>query len=214
MPASPHRVHGRDEAPGWDHHDIWIDHTDGDRMAVAHDGGVSISRNRGASWFKIQLPLAQMYPRDGGHRHSLQRAREPAGRPLHPGAEPGVHRRVLRQRHSPGDVARGRRGRERLRDSRSGGSEHRLVERFRRRRRRRDRGPLRRAHPAIPPARGVAGKHPRLAGRRSPLPLPVGLPATDLAARPEHRLCRQPACAPDHQRRPELGGSQPRPDHQ
>ena len=56
-----HRVHGRDEAPGWDHHDIWIDHTDGDRMAVAHDGGVSISRNRGASWFKIQLPLAQMY---------------------------------------------------------------------------------------------------------------------------------------------------------
>ena len=56
-----HRVHGFDEAPGWDHHDIWIDPTDGDRMAVAHDGGVSISENRGRSWFKIQLPLAQMY---------------------------------------------------------------------------------------------------------------------------------------------------------
>ncbi len=56
-----HRVHSFDEAPGWDHHDIWIDPTDADRMAVAHDGGVSISENRGRSWFKIQLPLAQMY---------------------------------------------------------------------------------------------------------------------------------------------------------
>jgi photosystem II stability/assembly factor-like uncharacterized protein len=56
-----HRVHGFDDAPGWDHHDMWIDHTDADRMAVAHDGGVSISENRGKSWFKIQLPLAQMY---------------------------------------------------------------------------------------------------------------------------------------------------------
>ena len=56
-----HRVHGFGDAPGWDHHDMWIDHTDADRMAVAHDGGVSISENRGVSWFKIQLPLAQMY---------------------------------------------------------------------------------------------------------------------------------------------------------
>ncbi len=56
-----HRVHDFEDAPGWDHHDIWIDPTDGDRMAVAHDGGVSISENRGRSWFKIQLPLAQMY---------------------------------------------------------------------------------------------------------------------------------------------------------
>ncbi len=56
-----HRVHGFNDAPGWDHHDMWIDHTDADRMAVAHDGGVSISENRGASWFKVQLPLAQMY---------------------------------------------------------------------------------------------------------------------------------------------------------
>ncbi len=51
----------RRQAPGWDHHDMWIDPTNGDRMAVAHDGGVSISENRGASWFKIQLPLAQLY---------------------------------------------------------------------------------------------------------------------------------------------------------
>ena len=48
-------------APGWDHHDMWIDPTNGDRMIVGHDGGVSISQNRGASWFRVQLPVAQMY---------------------------------------------------------------------------------------------------------------------------------------------------------
>ncbi|MGH9334361.1 MAG: WD40/YVTN/BNR-like repeat-containing protein, partial [Vicinamibacteria bacterium] len=48
-------------SPGWDHHDMWIDPTDSDRMAVAHDGGVSISENRGKSWLKVQLPIAQMY---------------------------------------------------------------------------------------------------------------------------------------------------------
>jgi photosystem II stability/assembly factor-like uncharacterized protein len=48
-------------APGWDHHDMWIDPKDSDRMAVAHDGGVSISENRGKSWLKVQLPIAQMY---------------------------------------------------------------------------------------------------------------------------------------------------------
>jgi photosystem II stability/assembly factor-like uncharacterized protein len=51
-----------DEAePGFDHHDIWIDPTNADRMIVAHDGGVSISENRGRSWFAVQLPVAQMY---------------------------------------------------------------------------------------------------------------------------------------------------------
>jgi hypothetical protein len=40
---------------------MWIDPTNADRMAVAHDGGVSISENRGKSWLKVQLPIAQMY---------------------------------------------------------------------------------------------------------------------------------------------------------
>ncbi len=52
---------GADETPGGDHHVVWIDPTNGDRMAVAHDGGVSISINRGKSWFRVQLPIAQMY---------------------------------------------------------------------------------------------------------------------------------------------------------
>jgi photosystem II stability/assembly factor-like uncharacterized protein len=52
---------GGPAAPGWDHHDMWIDPTNGDRMIVGHDGGVSISENRGLSWYRIQLPVAQMY---------------------------------------------------------------------------------------------------------------------------------------------------------
>jgi photosystem II stability/assembly factor-like uncharacterized protein len=49
------------EVPGGDHHDIWIDPTNGDRMIVSHDGGVSITENRARSWLRIQLPIAQMY---------------------------------------------------------------------------------------------------------------------------------------------------------
>jgi photosystem II stability/assembly factor-like uncharacterized protein len=47
--------------PGGDHHDIWIDPTNGDRMIVSHDVGVSITQNRGKSWLRVQLPIAQMY---------------------------------------------------------------------------------------------------------------------------------------------------------
>lgn len=47
--------------PGWDHHDMWIDPTNADRMIVGHDGGISISPNRGKSWQRVQLPVAQMY---------------------------------------------------------------------------------------------------------------------------------------------------------
>ncbi|HXZ18643.1 MAG TPA: hypothetical protein VEG63_01765, partial [Candidatus Acidoferrales bacterium] len=38
-----------------------IDPTNGDRMAVVHDGGVSISVNRGKTWNRVSLPIAQMY---------------------------------------------------------------------------------------------------------------------------------------------------------
>jgi photosystem II stability/assembly factor-like uncharacterized protein len=47
--------------PGGDHHDIWIDPTNAHRMIVAHDDGLSISVNRGKSWLRQQLPVAQMY---------------------------------------------------------------------------------------------------------------------------------------------------------
>ena len=49
------------ETPGGDHHDIWIDPTNPNRHAVAHDGGISITNNRGKTWNQVQLPIAQMY---------------------------------------------------------------------------------------------------------------------------------------------------------
>jgi photosystem II stability/assembly factor-like uncharacterized protein len=53
-------VPGR-SSPGGDNHDMWIDPTDANRMAVANDGGVSISATRGRTWDRTQLPIAQMY---------------------------------------------------------------------------------------------------------------------------------------------------------
>src|SRR6266576_824862 len=47
--------------PGGDNHEMWIDATDGDRMAVVNDGGVNISVNRGHTWNHVNLPIAQMY---------------------------------------------------------------------------------------------------------------------------------------------------------
>ncbi|HLQ45473.1 MAG TPA: hypothetical protein VK137_12130, partial [Planctomycetaceae bacterium] len=48
-------------SPGGDNHDIWIDPTDANRMAVANDSGVSLSVNRGRTWQRIQLPNGQIY---------------------------------------------------------------------------------------------------------------------------------------------------------
>ena len=48
-------------SPNWDHHEMWIDPNNGDRMAVAGDGGISISQNRGKSWLRTFLPIAQLY---------------------------------------------------------------------------------------------------------------------------------------------------------
>ena len=49
------------EAPGGDHHDIWIDPTNANRMIVGHDQGLSITINRGRTWFRQRLTNAQMY---------------------------------------------------------------------------------------------------------------------------------------------------------
>jgi photosystem II stability/assembly factor-like uncharacterized protein len=49
------------EAPGGDHHDMWIDPSNGNRMIVGHDQGVSISQTRGRTWLKQRLPNAQLY---------------------------------------------------------------------------------------------------------------------------------------------------------
>lgn len=48
-------------SPGGDNHEMWIDPKNPNRMAVANDGGVSLSTTRGRTWERIQLPIAQMY---------------------------------------------------------------------------------------------------------------------------------------------------------
>lgn len=48
-------------APNWDHHEMWIDPTNGDRQIVVGDGGLSVSQNRGKSWHRVHLPVAQLY---------------------------------------------------------------------------------------------------------------------------------------------------------
>jgi photosystem II stability/assembly factor-like uncharacterized protein len=52
---------GADMAPGGDHHDIWIDPTNPDRQIVAHDQGLSITINRGKTWYRQRLKNAQIY---------------------------------------------------------------------------------------------------------------------------------------------------------
>jgi photosystem II stability/assembly factor-like uncharacterized protein len=48
-------------SPGGDNHDIWIDPSDPNRMAIANDPGVSLTVNHGRTWQRIQLPNGQLY---------------------------------------------------------------------------------------------------------------------------------------------------------
>jgi photosystem II stability/assembly factor-like uncharacterized protein len=44
-----------------DHHDIWIDPKNPDRMIDSNDGGVDITTNGGKSWYAPPLPISQFY---------------------------------------------------------------------------------------------------------------------------------------------------------
>ncbi len=46
---------------GGDTHDMWADPLIPDRMMISHDGGISMTINRGRTWSRINLPIAQMY---------------------------------------------------------------------------------------------------------------------------------------------------------
>jgi photosystem II stability/assembly factor-like uncharacterized protein len=56
-----HTLTNMPASPGGDNHEMWIDPTNGDRMAVVNDAGVSISVNRGHTWDHVSLPIAQIY---------------------------------------------------------------------------------------------------------------------------------------------------------
>ncbi len=50
------------ETPHGDHHDLWIDPKDGNRMIVADDGGAQVSFNGGEQWSTyMNQPTAQLY---------------------------------------------------------------------------------------------------------------------------------------------------------
>ncbi len=44
-----------------DHHDLWIDPKDPQRMIDSNDGGVSVTRNGGETWYAPPLPICQFY---------------------------------------------------------------------------------------------------------------------------------------------------------
>ncbi len=46
---------------GGDTHDVWVDPSDPARFMVADDGGANITLNRGRSFERVVLPIAQMY---------------------------------------------------------------------------------------------------------------------------------------------------------
>ncbi len=51
-----------------DHHDIWIDPINPQRMIGGHGGGVDLSLDGGETWFHPRLPLAQFYNIDVDRR--------------------------------------------------------------------------------------------------------------------------------------------------
>lgn len=44
-----------------DHHDLWIDPTNPDRMIAGNDGGIDLSIDGGKSWYAPPLPIGQVY---------------------------------------------------------------------------------------------------------------------------------------------------------
>jgi len=46
---------------GGDNHDVWVDPVNPDRYMVANDGGATITLNRGRTFQRVVLPIAQMY---------------------------------------------------------------------------------------------------------------------------------------------------------
>ena len=64
------------DSPGGDNHDIWIDPTNANRMAVANDGGVSISTTRGTDVASHSASNSPDVSRHGRQSNSLLRLRK------------------------------------------------------------------------------------------------------------------------------------------
>jgi photosystem II stability/assembly factor-like uncharacterized protein len=56
------KTFARVQSPHSDHHDLWIDPSDGHRLILADDGGAQVSYNSGADWSTVDnQPTAQIY---------------------------------------------------------------------------------------------------------------------------------------------------------
>ena len=150
------QVQGQGRAPGGDHHDIWIDPTNGDRQIVAHDQGLSITQNRGRTWYRQRLLNAQMYHVTVDNEIPYNVFGNKQDEPSYRGPS---NSRVVGGRgggHLARHVALRRRRRERLGDARSDRLEHRLVHRIGLGDGRRDRRALRGRQAPVPQRRGLA----------------------------------------------------------
>ncbi len=205
----------RAQAPGGDHHDLWIDPTNPNRQIVAHDQGLSITINRGRTWFRQRLTNAQIYhvtvdneiPYNVlGNKQDEPSYRGPSNSRLGGGfgGDPGIPRGMW---HSVGGGESGwatpdPTNSKLIWSTASGsGMVGGIVVRFdenRRQLRNVEVWPYQQNGPPAEPE----------------VPLRVGRAAPHLAPRPQHHLRGQPAPASHHQRRAELGRDQPRPDAQ
>ncbi len=174
-----------------DHHDLWIDPKNPNRMICANDGGVDITTDGGKSWFAPPLPISQCYHVSTRHADAVPRDGVPARPRQRQRAEPFAE--GLRHRHRRLVPSRRRRGR--LRVCRSERSEHRL-----RRRVWRHHDALRSPHRAGPQHHHQPVQPERHRPGEDEVSVPVDRADPDLAARPEDGLPRGQRAVP-HPRR-------------
>ena len=172
-----------------DHHDLWIDPKNPQRMIDSNDGGVDIIDQRrrdlvrAAAADRPVLSHQRRQPRalprhrhHAGHRHRLRAEQQP-----------------VEGRHRAGRLARRRRRRDRLHRPRPDRSEHRL-----RRRVRRLHLALRPPHPPGPQHQHLSVQPLRPRPAKTEVSLPVDRPDPDFAARSRRRLPRRQRPLPHH----------------
>ena len=189
-------------SPGGDHHDLWIDPKNGDRMIGGNDQGLGITNNRGETWHRVQLPIAQMYhvTADNAIPYNVMGNRQDG--PSSRGPSNSLYGNAIARGdwHAVGGGESGfatpdPKDPNIVWSSASGsGARGGIVVRFNERNRQ--------------------FRNVEVWPQSTEVPLPVDVPAARLATRQQHALRDQPARSSHDERRPELGGDQPRPDHQ
>ena len=207
--------HALGAPPLGDFHDIWIDPGEPDRMVVSNDGGIGVTLNpRAHLRTGCSCRIAQLYhvATDNRIPYYVYGNRQDGTSFTGPS-----NSRVFGYGQFVGAISRGLwqavgGGESGWSISRSGRSEHCVVERHGRREPRRHHRSIRCSDRPIP-ARGDLARRPAsVAGRGSQVSLQLDVSGGDLAARSQQGVRRQPVRAHDDGRRSELAGDQPRSD--